>query len=1806
MRIFEGSSNSIGGTTSGAGNVISGNAGPGVEIVGAAAVAWPTTAGGNGHYYLPIPSQSWDSAEALAVSLGGHLVSVNSQAEQNFLTATFLPSLTANPDEIFWIGANDTAVEGTFVWSSGEPFTYSNWHPGEPNNNGGNENYAVMNVHFGAFGSSVKGTWNDTNPNTTYRGLVELTTAPPADLNFAKGNVVQGNMIGVDADGTAPLSNGDAGVRIENAQSNTIGGSTLAVHGNPAANTIAGNQGPGVVLDGPAARSNVVQSNRIGTDKDGNAAIPNAGDGVQIDGASGNTIGGTNSSVGNLISGNQGAGIALGGLGGTGNLVQGNAIGTTAAGNDRLANSGPGILITSAGNTVGGTATSVGNLISGNQGAGIALDGPFATANLVQGNTIGLGLDGATPLGNDAQGIVVNNASNNTIGGTAPGAGNLVVESGSDGIALLAPPELYGSGLPIDFTNPSNPGRLLLGSVSSASDLSATMFTAYSDDSLFIAFRVFDDFIDANPADPGRPVRNDSIELYIDGDRTANDFTPASRAGNAEGFQLASDVLGNQSTLGVGLSNSDWSVATSRFTGGYVVEFRLPLSMIDTIDGSAASQAAGAGSLLRFNAVITDNDRDVSNQDTYSILWRNGSTAPFGDGEVAWVVDLYLDDGKSPGSTAPLLLKAPYRATGLTADGQIGLGATGNVVQGNTVGTNAAATLSLGNHGDGIHVTASNSTIGGTASGAANVVTQNDGAGIAVVSGTGNALRTNRVSDNTGMEIKLGTSPLPTVNDLNDPDTGANNLQNTPVLTTATVGGTKTTIGGILNSTPFTTFQLDIFASPYPEASGQGQAAQYLGSTTLTTSVSGSASWSFTYNGLLPAHQVLTATATDPAGNTSELAFGFAQNNSPHADAGPDLNGTEGTPILFNGTASADDDGDSLTYFWDFGDGKTGNGATPSHSYDDNGTYNVSLTVTDPFGGSSGATLTVLVANAAPTFAPGALTLNQPTYQENGLVKLSATITDPGTNDNETAIIDWGDGSPTTTVVMAPGVRTFSDIPHQYLDDAPGLADQYTITVKATDNDGGTGTGTRSVTVMNVAPATSSLIFSQTTLNENDSTTLGGMILDPGTLDSHTLTIDWGDGSDATVVDMPAGRLTFSEPHRYLNNPADARSGPYTVTVRVTDKDLDLSGTIPTSTLVDAITVMNVRPTLAIHTAASSSDSVVALNAVITDPGTLDPHTFTWSVTKDGLPYASGTGSTFSFTRQENSTFVVTATVLDDFDTATSTVLYFGGTAGDDTIHVDPAGADQVTISNNTQMIGTFPAGDSVLVFGGSGGDTIEASAALMTPVELNGGGGNDSITGGGADDMLIGGPGANTLSGGQGDDMLVSDTAELDSLSGGTGNDTYLIIPGGDPIVDETGDTTGIDTLDFSQAVMGVTVDLTKTSGELQTVDDRGDELALQGSFENVTGTTYNDTITGSDTGGVIKSGGGSDYLIGGSGTDTIVGGSGNSGIPDGETTIYGGGGNDIIFGGYGNDSIVGGAGNDSTTGGSGDATIYGGGGNDIIYGGYGNDSISGGSGNSTPTSGDATIYGGGGNDIIFGGTGNDSILGGSGNVGDDGSATIYGGGGNDIIFGGYGNDSISGGSSENSVVDGQATIYGGGGNDIIYGGYGNDSISGGSGNGTPTSGDATIYGGGGNDIIFGGYGNDSLSGGSGNSTPTSGNATIYGGGGNDIIYGGYGNDSIVGGAGNDSMTSGNATIYGGGGNDIIYGGYGNDSILGGSGNAGDDGSATIYGGGGNDIIFGGYGNDSIVGGSGNVGDDWQRHDLRRWWQRHHLRRIR
>jgi hypothetical protein len=201
-------------------------------------------------------------------------------------------------------------------------------------------------------------------------------------------------------------------------------------------------------------------------------------------------------------------------------------------------------------------------------------------------------------------------------------------------------------------------------------------------------------------------------------------------------------------------------------------------------------------------------------------------------------------------------------------------GPQGNIIQGNLIGLNGPGTGPLPNLVDGILIVdSSNNTIGGTQSGAANKIAFNVGIGVRVLAGTGNAIRGNSIFSNGFLGIDLGGNFV-TVNDSTDSDTGPNLLQNFPLLTSVQTSGGNTRIQGSLKSTPNTTFQIDFYSNAALDIPGNGEGALFFSTTSVNTDGNGDATIDVTVAQVLSAGRVITATATDPNGNTSEFSAG--------------------------------------------------------------------------------------------------------------------------------------------------------------------------------------------------------------------------------------------------------------------------------------------------------------------------------------------------------------------------------------------------------------------------------------------------------------------------------------------------------------------------------------------------------------------------------------------------------------------------------------------------------------------------------------------------------------------------------------------------------------------------------------------------------------------------------------------------------------------------------------------------------------------------------------------------------------------
>ncbi len=350
------------------------------------------------------------------------------------------------------------------------------------------------------------------------------------------GMTIDGNFIGTDPTGTAPLGNTDFGIQINNgASSITIGGTTPG-----ARNLISGNgmQGINFGSGGTGGTGHLVQGNLIGTDASGGNALAGNQTGVHTSSSMNITIGGTTAASRNVISGNGGYGVRLNS--GSNLLLSGNFIGTDVTGGAPLGNINYGVLVEANGSTIGGSAAGAGNVISGNAIHGIEISS--ATGVTVQGNLIGTDVTGTFAIGNQNRGIYIL-ASNATIGGTGTGEGNTIAHSGAGGIIVqgsvsgnaIRGNSIYANGtIGIDLNNDSVTANDALDAdtgpnglqnyplVASATPLSpsGTEVVGTLDSTPSTSYEI--DFF-ANPACAGRPHDFEEGLIYIGSSNQATD-----------------------------------------------------------------------------------------------------------------------------------------------------------------------------------------------------------------------------------------------------------------------------------------------------------------------------------------------------------------------------------------------------------------------------------------------------------------------------------------------------------------------------------------------------------------------------------------------------------------------------------------------------------------------------------------------------------------------------------------------------------------------------------------------------------------------------------------------------------------------------------------------------------------------------------------------------------------------------------------------------------------------------------------------------------------------------------------------------------------------------------------------------------------------------------------------------------------------------------------------------------------------------------------------------------------------------------
>ncbi|MGH9763733.1 MAG: beta strand repeat-containing protein, partial [Blastocatellia bacterium] len=588
----------------------------------------------------------------------------------------------------------------------------------------------------------------------------------------------------------------------------------------------------------------------LGTD--GNSFQSNASGLEIVSGA--NLIGGTASGAGNVISGNQFSGLFQGGSGSDGNGIIGNAIGTTADGQGALQNGNNGLnIIDSRNNTI------VNNLISGNGNNGISLDGVTRDSggNLIGGNFIGTDGTGSRAIGNTKAGVLRISSSSNNVGPTSPNARNIVSGNGSVGVSVgvgasnnLVQNNLIGTNvngnaavgngfLGVFITGPQN---TLGGEVPSSGNVITATFQ----------------------------VNGSSGDVGIEG----GGGSAATGANKVQGNLIGTDLSGS-----FALGEAEFGLVIDQSPNNLVGGPDLGAGNLisgHTVYGLVIGDAGSVGNTVQGNFIGTDvtGTHAIPNQGFGVVVTlATGNTI---------INNLVSGNGFGGIGIGSLFLG--------------GFGDSSTLVTLNVIGTDQSGRAGVPNNGSGIFVEndSSNNRID------TNLVAFNQGAGIRIPDDPSGPtiirnpaiqihLTNNLVHSNTGLGIDLGPSG-PTPNPFNQ-QTGANLHQNFPAVSSAAFTKTSTgglspaatasiTVNGTLQAKPSTAYSMEFYFDGNCDG-GQGHQSIgflpiFLGTGQVTTDGTGNGPYTFSFplsGTSVSTSGFVNATATDPAGNTSELSL---------------------------------------------------------------------------------------------------------------------------------------------------------------------------------------------------------------------------------------------------------------------------------------------------------------------------------------------------------------------------------------------------------------------------------------------------------------------------------------------------------------------------------------------------------------------------------------------------------------------------------------------------------------------------------------------------------------------------------------------------------------------------------------------------------------------------------------------------------------------------------------------------------------------------------------------------------------------
>jgi hypothetical protein len=531
-----------------------------------------------------------------------------------------------------------------------------------------------------------------------------------------------------------------------------------------------------------------------------------------------------------VINGADGSGITISG---GSNQIKCNFIGTDPTGTIDRGNGVDAIFVSgpaATGNIIGGAALGEGNLLSGN-GEGLVL-WQQSSGTVAQGNFIGVNASASAALPNSI-GVRGQDTSNNRIGGTTPGAGNIISGNSTDGI---------------QFAGAGSSGNVIAGNFI-GTDVSAGLDIGNGEAGVRITDAAHDNTIGGTAAGSRNIISGNKYGAYIGAGQFGQPPSDNIVQGNHIGTNFTgSAALGND-LYGVIIESSPGNVI-----GGTTASARNVISASTTFAGVAIFSEESTANLVQGNFIGTDASGSLD----------------FGN-----AFGLFISSGASTNTIGGTIAGARNVISGNTRGLEIYADSTGNRVEGNYIGTDASGTAPLANFtGVRIFDGASGNTIGGFTPGTGNRIAFNTATGVVVESpSTGNRIVGNSIfsNGNLGIDLISGFLNLPGVtgNDAGDGDGGANNLQNYPVITSVSTTGTVT---GTINSNPGSLIRLEFFANSTADPSGHGEGELYIGTQNVTTNIFGNASFTFNFTPVA-GKPFITSTATNTlTGDTSEFS----------------------------------------------------------------------------------------------------------------------------------------------------------------------------------------------------------------------------------------------------------------------------------------------------------------------------------------------------------------------------------------------------------------------------------------------------------------------------------------------------------------------------------------------------------------------------------------------------------------------------------------------------------------------------------------------------------------------------------------------------------------------------------------------------------------------------------------------------------------------------------------------------------------------------------------------------------------------